>query len=229
VRPGRYAATDGSFGRSAGAAVGRGVILLAVALVIGVILLNATDGAPPGSQVVASTKKKDDGVASTTTTTAPVVPTTAPTAAHAPAEVKVIVANGSGATGVGRKATDLLRPAKYNVLAPTNAANTAESSVYFAPGYDKDAAAIATTLQLAPTSVKALPSPPPITDSKGANVVVVLGGDAATKYGTTTATTAKAATTTTAKAGTATTTTAKAGTATTTTAKPAATTTTAKP
>ena len=96
--------------------------------------------------------------------------------------------------------------------------------MYFAAGFDKDAAAIATTLQLAPTSVKALPSPPPITDAKGANVVVVLGADAATKYGTTTATTAKAA------ASGSTTTTAKAGTAsTTTTAKPAASTTTAKP
>src|SRR5688572_18585602 len=42
VRPGRYAAADGSFGRSAGSALGRGVLLLAVALVIGIVLLNAT-------------------------------------------------------------------------------------------------------------------------------------------------------------------------------------------
>src|SRR5436190_497257 len=119
MRPGRYAATDGSFARSAGGAGVRGLALLALALIIGVVLLNATDADPPG------------------------------------------------------------------------------------------------------TTAKPLPSPPPF-DTKGANVVIVLGADAAPRFGT------PAAPTTTAAAG-ATTTTAKAAAGATTTTTAAATTTTKKP
>lgn len=233
MKPGRLAAPDGSFGRSAGAAVGRGVILLAVAVVIGIVLLNATDGAPPGSRVVAASAKRDTKHAATpsTTTTVP-PPTTVPAPAHAPNTVKVIIANATGATGAGKKAADVLRPQAYNLLAPVNAPNTPASSVFFTPGYDKDAGAIATALGLGLATVKPLATPPPIADTKGANVIVVLGADQAAKYGTAaapTTTAAKAATastTTTAKSA-ATTTTARA--ATSTTAAPAATTTTRKP
>jgi len=229
VRPGRYAATDGSFGRSAGAAVGRGVILLVVAVVIGIVLLNATDGAPPGSQVVAAgtttkTTKKPSGT--TTTTVAPT--TTVAVPAHAPKDVKVIVANGSTTNGAGKRATDLLRPPGYNVLSPTNTPqNAPDSSVYFSPGYDKDAAAIAAALQLAPASVKPVPSTPVVADAKGAQVIVVVGVADGPKFAApATTTTARAATTTTARAATTTT---AAKTATTTTAKAAVTTTTKKP
>jgi hypothetical protein len=220
MRPGRYAASDGSFARSAGGAGARGLLLLAVALLIGVVLLNATDADPPGSTVSArgDSDSGDDGggdaggdggsAAETTTTAAPT--TTLP--ARAPAEVKVIVANASdvkGAAGGGRTA---LANAKYNVLAPTNAAAAATSSIYFIPGYDRDAAAVATALGLPANLVKAMPAPLPF-DTKGAHVAVVLGADHAAKFGT------AAATTTTAAAGAATTTTTAAGGATTSTTK----------
>lgn len=199
MRPGNHAAADGSFGRSAGGAAGRGIALLAVALLIGILLLNATDAEPPGTRVTTGPsgvhgeqnggneddRGGDDEVS--VSTTAP--PTTL--AARPPREVKVIVVNASGVKGAAGKASEILKPPGYNVLAPTNA-NSGETSVYFTPGYDSDATAVATTLGFPLTSVKPLPTPPPIPDSKGAHVVVLVGPDQGSRFGTTSATTTAA-------------------------------------
>jgi hypothetical protein len=227
MKPGRYAAADGSFARSAGGAGARGLLLLAVALLIGVVLLNATDADPPGTSLSArgdsdsgdsgaGTADKGDAAAVTTTTVAPT--TTLP--ARAPAEVKVIVANASAVKGAATGGRTALVNAKYNVLAPSNAAPVATSSVYFVPGFDRDAAAIAAALQIPANLVKPMPAPLPF-DIKGANVAVVLGADHAPRFG------SAGATTTTAAAGATTTTAKPAAGATTTTA--AVTTTTKKP
>jgi hypothetical protein len=226
MKAGRYAAPDGSFARSAGGAGVRGLALLALALLIGVVLLNATDADPPGTTLSArgdsdsgdSGAGADDGggdaPASSTTTAAPT--TTLP--ARAPKDVKVIVANASEVKGAAGGGRTKLAAAQYNVLAPANASPVAESSVYFVPGYDRDAASIAAALELPATSVKPMPAPLPF-DTKGAHVAVVLGADHASRFGTASpTTTAAGATTTTARAG-----------ATTTTAAPPATTTTKKP
>ena len=222
MKPGRYAASDGSFARSAGGAGARGLLLLAVALLIGVVLLNATDADPPGTSVTARGDSDsgdggpgtddggDDGDSDAAAATTTVPPTTT-LAARAPGEVKVIVANASevkGAAGGGRTA---LVNAKYNVLAPTNATSAPTSSVYFIPGYDRDAAGVAAALELPATLVKPMPAPLPF-DTKGAHVAVVLGADHAARFGA-----AGASTTTTAAgaAGASTTTTAAAATSTT--------------
>jgi hypothetical protein len=222
MRPGRYAADDGSFARSAGGAGVRGLALLALALLIGVVLLNATDADPPGTNVSAkgdadtasgdggSSDAAGEGTASTTT-----APTTTTVPAHAPRDVKVIVANASAVKGAAGNANKALQPVGFNVLAPANAAAVAESSVFFTAGYERDAAAVATALTLPGTAVKVLPAPAPF-DTKGANVVVVLGADAASTFAA-----APAATPTTAAGA--------AGTTTTTAAGAAATTTTKKP
>jgi hypothetical protein len=238
MKPGRYAAPDGSFARSAGGAGARGLALLALALLIGVVLLNATDADPPGTNVSASgagshaASSDDEGgdgssSASSTTTAAP---TTTTLPAHAPKDVKVIVANASAVKGAASGGRTALLAAQYNVLAPTNAAAVPDSSVYFTPGYDRDAAAVATALGLAPPTVKPMPAPAPF-DTKGANVAVVLGADAAPRFGTAgaTTTTAAATATTARPAAGATTTTARPAAGATTTTAPAATTTTKKP
>jgi hypothetical protein len=219
MRPGRYAAADGSFARSAGGAGVRGLALLALALLIGVVLLNATDADPPGTAVSAEGDSDSgdggpdgasgDDAAASTTTAAPT--TTLP--ARAPKDVKVIVANASEVKGAASGGRTVLAQAQYNVLAPANAPPVAESSVFFTPGYDRDAAGIAAALGLPATTVKPIPAPAPF-DTKGANVAVVLGADHAPKFGT-----AAGTTTTTAAAG-ATTTTAAAAANTTTTKKP---------
>ncbi|MEA3076215.1 MAG: LytR cell envelope-related transcriptional attenuator [Actinomycetota bacterium] len=202
-------------------------MLLAIAMVIGIVLLNATDAEPPGAQVTtkaagSSGKNSGGGGGSSGTTTTVAPTTTLPT--HAPRDVKVIVANASTVKGAGAKASDALKPPGYNVLAPANATAVNESAVYFVPGYDRDAAALAAALQFPATAVKPVPNPPPLADSKGANVVIILGADQAPRFAS-----AAATTTTTAKPATgATTTTAKAatGATTTTTARPASSSTT---
>ncbi len=233
MKPGRHAVTDTSFVKSAGGAGARGLVLLAVALLIGVVLLNATDADPPGSTIAAKGDSDTaggardtggDGEGKATPTTAAVVTTTT-LAPRAPKDVKVIVANASPTKGAAGTAGAQLKPLGYNVLAPSNAAAVNESSVYFVPGFDRDAAAVAIALKLPPTSVKPVPAPPPF-ELNTANVAVVLGATDAVRFapGGTPATTAPPApgATTTAKPATG---------ATTTTAKPAAgvTTTTAKP
>jgi hypothetical protein len=213
MRPGRYAADDGSFARSAGGAGARGLVLLAVALLIGIVLLNATDADPPGTTVSArgDSDTADDGGESDASgegegdeaaaTTVP-TPTTAP--AKAPKDVKVIVANASDVNGAAGNAKKALDPAGYNVLAPSNAPKVGETSVYFTAGFEADAAAVAAALTLPPETVKAIPAPPPF-DTKGANVAVVIGSDQGAKFaaapagGATTTTAAVTATTTTAK------------------------------
>ncbi|HEX7165942.1 MAG TPA: LytR C-terminal domain-containing protein [Acidimicrobiales bacterium] len=210
MKPGRYAAADGSFGRSAGAAMGRGVILLGIALLIGVVLLNATDDQPPGTDVAAGTsngtteEKADDRKPAATTT---VPPTTLP--AKAPAEVKVLVANGSGLKGAAKNANDKVKAAQYNALAPTDGPATKETVIYYTAGFEREAAAVAGVLEIPSTLAKPMPTPAPF-DTKTANVVVLLGPDHGTRFSTATT----VAPTTTA-----------AGSATTTTARPATTTT----
>lgn len=202
MRPGNHAAADGSFQRSAGAAMGRGVLLLVVAFVLGIVLLNATDEQPPGTDLVAGDRAStdappddegDDDATVSTSTTQPVA-TTVPV--RAPAEVKVIVANASDVSGAAGGATTRLKAAQYNALAPGNSAKVATSAVYFTAGYQAEAAAIAAALELPANVVAAIPTPPPL-DPKTANVVVVLGADAAPRFGTG----AASATTTTAGGG----------------------------
>jgi hypothetical protein len=118
--------------------------------------------------------------------------------------VKVLVANGSGTSGVAGNASTPLKNAGFNVLAPTNADKTQESSVYFVAGYDKDALDIATALGLPATAPKAMPSPAPVKSDANPNVIVVIGSADAARFAQATATTVKASTgattTTTAKA-----------------------------
>jgi hypothetical protein len=196
MRPGTHAADDGSFGRSAGAAMGRGIVLLAIALVIGIVLLNATDDQPPGTDLATGSRSggsSDDGdtTAPSTTSTAP--PTTL-AAARNPAEVKVLVANASTVRGAAGGARTKLLEAKYNVLSPVDAPTKgAESAVFFTAEYQADAVAVAAALEIPAELVKPLPTPAPVPDLKKANVLVLLGSDHAGRFGT-----APAATTTTA-------------------------------
>ena len=222
MKPGRFAADDGSFARSAGGAGVRGLALLAFALLIGIVLLNATDADPPGTTVSAEgdsdTPSGDggdsdaagEGTATPTTAAAPT--TTAP--ARAAKDVKVIVANASSVKGAAGNAKKVLDPLGFNVFAPANSAAVPESSVFFTPGYERDAAALAAALGLPGTTVKAIPTPPPF-DTKAANVAIVIGADHGPKFAAAPA--AAGATTTTAAGATPTT---AAGAATTTTRKP---------
>ncbi|MDP8992669.1 MAG: LytR C-terminal domain-containing protein [Actinomycetota bacterium] len=195
MRPGRHAAEDGSFGRSAGIAAGRGALLLAVAVVLGVVLLNAADDTPGRVSAGHREERTDTAEEAPPPTTAEPPPTTA--APRPPREVKVLSANGTKVNGAAGRVRDTLRARGYNVLAPVEAKPANASAVHFTPGYERDAQAVAEVLKLAPTAVQPLPDPPPLADVRGANVVVVVGPDLARPAGTTTTTGGRARTTTT--------------------------------
>lgn len=198
MRRPRSAADDSSFGRSSGIQAGRGAALLAVAVLLGVVLLNAADDPPPDRLSAGTT----DTTPSEVTTSTGVVTTVVTLPPRAPADVKVIAANGTDVKGVARKATDQLKAGGYNVLSPTDAQKVTASAVYFVGDYMREAEAVATNLALPPGSVAALPTPPPLADARGATVVVVVGPELAQRLtGSTSVTTAAGATTSSTGAG----------------------------
>ncbi|MBA3267192.1 MAG: LytR C-terminal domain-containing protein [Acidimicrobiia bacterium] len=149
----------------------RGVILLVVALILGVIILNKTDAGGSGPSVEADspvTTEAKSGSATTSSTRAP----------RQPAEIKVLAANGSGVAGLGSRTGDRLTAAGYNSLAPTNTdTEVATSVVAFTPGFDLEAFYVALALGLPPTSVQTLEGNTSVPDTKGADIVVLVGPD----------------------------------------------------
>jgi hypothetical protein len=168
--PGQYAAPDGSFGRSAGGAAGRGLVLIAIAIVVGLILLaKGFDGADtslassPAAQEPAAADQSTTGdsttgdsttgdgtdVESDTPTdegTTGTTDTVATETTHPPAEVKVAAVNATGAPGVAGRATTQLDALAYVTQAKNAAANSDVSAVYYMAGYAEDAKAVAGAL-----------------------------------------------------------------------------------
>lgn len=176
---GAHAADDGSFARSAGTAAVRGGLLILVAVLLGVALLAATDDDDPTGTTTTDDTAAVDAPATTAPPPAGTTPTTAAPAPRAPAEVRVLVANGSGVAGAATRYKDQLAGAGYNALAPVNTTSRPlDSVVYFAPGFDAEAAALAATLAPAPP-VAALPAEPPVEQLGEADVLVVVGADLA--------------------------------------------------
>jgi hypothetical protein len=162
----------------------RGIALIVVAVLLGVILLNATDSPEPfaGEPV----DNSDDSTDDTTDTSTPAGDTSSTTVAPVvrdPATVTVLVANGAGIPGLAGGITDQLEAQNYltapasDTLAPAD-----ESNVFYTPGYEADAAAIAALLSPAPATAP-LPDPPPVADMQGANILVVAAADLATAAG----------------------------------------------
>lgn len=163
----------------------RGIIIVAVAAVLGLFLL-----ARGGTDTVVATDKPKNEPAHVTSTTGnvpPIAPTPTtvapPTDTKAPADVSVAVFNGTGGavTGAAGNAKSKLVPLGYSqiTLADTTSAVQA-TAVYFADGFQADAAAIAEALGYDPGVVT--PAEGAQTNPGagiGASVVVVIGTDAA--------------------------------------------------
>jgi hypothetical protein len=187
----RHASTDPSFARSASSAAGRGLFLIGLAVLIGIVLLRSAfddDGGfidtddsteQPGTTTDETTDEASDTTATVGTDTTVATPVTGTT--HPPNEVKLLVLNGAGVVGAAGRATDTLSAAGFAPLEPADApARVEATAVYATAGYEADAAAVAAALGAPPTSVAAVPDPPPA-DLQGANVLVVLGPDVATE------------------------------------------------
>lgn len=153
----------------------RGALLIAVAVLLGAGLL--ANGFRDDN--VATTSGSSSTPRSTNTTQITATTVAQP---HDPAQVKVLPLNASGKTGVAGQASEQLKAANYTLLEAGNAAGATltASIVYFVPGYDADAAAIAAKLGLPAGAAQPLPTPTPeaVGDPQGANVIVLIGTDA---------------------------------------------------
>lgn len=177
------------------------MVLLGIAVVLGIVVLQAFDTGPSpfSERVTTATTVPED-----TEPTLPVEDTTTTTRAARPAgEVKVLVANGTGIRGFGSKTANELKALGYNTLAPVDTTRALDAtSIQYADDFQAEALAVAQAAQLPANVVQPLNSPP-VADVRGANVLVLLGSDNAP---TTTTTAARRATTTTRRAATTTTT-----------------------
>ena len=226
MRRGAHAADDGSFNRSAAIHTGRAAVLLVVAFLIGVGLLHSADRSTVSIGTTGATTPKK-----TTTTAAEATTTTTLAPARDPRTVKVLAANGTVTNGVGDKLRRKLLAANYDALtAVTATTKVRTTSVYFTTGFESEAHAVATALNLPATAVLPMPTKALVPQLGGANVLVVAGEDIVPSLSSTT-TTAKSTTgsttkrtTTTSKSGT--TTTSKSGTTTTKASSSSSTTTT---
>ncbi len=170
--PGRYAASDNSFTKSTATAAARGGILIAIAVVIGVLLLwQGFDGDDPVETDDSDTS--DDMVEEETTTTSRgaggddtpdttvTTTTAAPVVVDPPNLVKVAVLNGRGETGLAGSRSDHLKTAGYvSIAANADTSDKEFSRVYFTPGYADEAELVAVALNGSPSVIEAAPSDP---------------------------------------------------------------------
>lgn len=165
-------------------------MLLAVAVILGIVLLQQL-GSGSDSSRISSAAKAEETTTSTrrpTLTIAPVVTTTSTIRARAKGDVKVVVANGAGERGLGAKTTATLKNLGYATLSPVDASPAAvdKTTIQFADGYEPEAREVAQALNQPPTVVAKLSSPQvAAADIGDAKVIVVLGADAASTATTT--------------------------------------------
>ena len=179
----RHAASDGSFAKSAGGAAGRGILLIAVAVLVGVLILRNGFDSGSGSSSPPTTSSGGGAVTSVATNTTAAggsTESTATTPSTRPAnQVKVFVANGAGIQGAAGKAVDTLTPLGYVAVAGNSPNRVQTTTVYYTEGYQAEAQGVAAALGAPAASVQPMPTPPPIADIQGAQVLVVLGPDVA--------------------------------------------------
>lgn len=166
---GRQNSAESSYGRSAGQAAVRGLLLLLGAVVLGLLLLRGVNDTPKGV-VVSSPTTASDSTAQTVDTTplttdasGSSVPASTPVVTRrAPALVNVLVVNGSGKNRAASKVADYLKGSQYTLRKSVDANSaTLSGVVYFNADFQNEASDIATLLGIT-GSVGAMPVPPPI-------------------------------------------------------------------
>jgi LytR cell envelope-related transcriptional attenuator len=204
--------SGGSRSRVAGFPVVRAGLVLVLFVVATVLLLASIHPSPaavPSNAVAATTTSTTTSTASSTvsSTTHPGTKhhgstTTTTIPPRPPANVPVLVANGSGVTGAAAAFSARLQSAGWSTLPPTNATvHVPTSHVYYLAGQQTAAAAVATTLHLPTSSVAPYTTAAPVSTIGTADVLVVIGPDIASSSSvgtapTTTSTTASHVSTT---------------------------------
>jgi hypothetical protein len=143
----------------------RGAILVGVAVVIGIVLLQVIDkgGGGGGSAVPTPSNGQSDG--STTSTTG--------NGGRSPAEVRVLVENGSGLNQAAATMANELRGQGYAIAGTGNAALQTGTTVACRAGFEDEATALAGAAG-AGSSVIAFPATPPA-GSENADCIVIKG------------------------------------------------------
>jgi hypothetical protein len=171
--------------------LGRGLVVIVVAVVLGIVLLQVATKSPSSpasaSASPAASHHHTPPAPTTTTTTVPA------------SSVHVLVANGVGYGQFASEFDSQLQTQGFSVLPAQDANSTVPaSSVYYAPGSQAQAALVAKALGLSQSVVQPVSSSVPVSSTTGANVVVIIGPDLAARApGGSTTTTAAGTTSTT--------------------------------
>ena len=181
---------------------GKGVLLIIAVITVGIIVLNqgfdkntsATSEPVPSPQESETTEKKSQEIEQQTETTEEEAseensvgeanegsPSTSTSVLHPPAEVRVLVANGTDVTGAAGATLDtLVANAGYNGVGAVNDLGEEvllETFIYYSQGYDLDAQNVRLIINGDSRNVLPLPETLPIDDLSDANVLVHVGAD----------------------------------------------------
>lgn len=190
---GRQTSADTSYGRSAGQAAGRGLLLLVGALIVGLLLLRGVNDTPnavkvAGSPVADTIVAVDTAAVAADGSTAASTPTTVASAGvtrRAPSLVNVLVVNGSGKTRAASKVASSLKSAQYGVRKPLDANSaTLTGTVYFNADFQTEASDIAQILGI-PGMIQPMPVPEPIkagTTPEPHDILVVVDAAMAARF-----------------------------------------------
>lgn len=170
---------------------GRGLALVIVAVVVGILLLPSATRAPlaASANTAATTPPTTaaagghHGHSSTTTTTTTV----------ALSGIHVLVANATETNGVAGAVTSFLGSKGFATLTAVNALlKVTASEIYTVGGATADTRTVTAALGLPPTSIEPAAAAAPVSSVAGANVVVIVGPDLAARFAPGTTTTAPA-------------------------------------
>ncbi len=181
---------------------GKGVLLIIAVITVGIIVLNqgfdkesATSAPVPSTQEpLKETEERDQEIEEETTTPSEGVSEensggegnegsqpTSTSVLHPPAEVRVLVANGTDVTGAAGATLDtLVANAGYNGVGAVNDLGEEvllETFIYYAQGYDLDAQNVRLIINADSSNVLPIPETLPIDDLSDANVLVHVGAD----------------------------------------------------
>jgi len=159
----------------------RGIMVVVVAVVVGILLLPSATRAPeyvaagPSTSTPPASSTGSHGAGGSELATTTTIP--------APALVHVLVANGTTVDGVAGAVTTYLSQKGYGTLTATNSlARVPETLVYPTTGSLAAAHEVAVSLGLPASSVQRVGAPAPVSNASGATVVVIAGPDLATRF-----------------------------------------------
>ena len=181
---------------------GQGVLLIVAVIAVAIIVLNegfdennsATSAPIISTQETSDMEQRNQEVEEETTDSTEVAsdensgdvasegsPTTSTSVLHPPAEVRVLVANGTEVTGAAGATLDtLVANAGFNGVGAVNDLGEEvllETFIYYGQGYDLDAQRVRLIINSDKNNVLPMPEILPIDDLSDANVLVHVGSD----------------------------------------------------